>query len=496
MWRYYLLLFLSSGCIMTLELLAGRLLAPYIGVSLYTWTGIIGACLTGMSIGSLFGGWLADKADPRRLLSGMLLVGAGLVAGFLLFHPFISSVAEAVRMLGLNPLLGIFFLSMLLFGVPCFFMAAVSPVAYKLALKDPSKVGSTVGRLSASGIAGSIAGTYATGFWLVPTFGTQAIVMGVAVVLGMLGVAALPWTRSRQVVAGVLVGVLPWVGLQAAPTLANNPCKVESAYYCIRWSLKLDSTGERVVKQLSLDSLIHSGYRVDKPDELWYEYEQVAAWVMDAELDRFARTLFLGGGGYILPYWVERNFPDATVDVIEIDPAVTRVALQEFVPDSRRIKSHNLDARQAMIQFPETRKYNLVFSDVFNDFSVPYHLTTREFHSLVRQHLAEGGLYIMNVVDSNLGPFVGAVAATLQEVFPHVVVLPGSDATGSSRTPQLLVASDRPLPLEEWAKHPLKPRFSVEPLELDGPSVILTDNHAPTDMLLLPIFRERWMARN
>lgn len=169
--RLYLLLFLSSGCIMTLELVAGRLLAPVVGVSLFTWTGIIGACLCGMSFGSLFGGWLADQGEPRRWLGHFFLMGAGLVAALLLAQPFLGAAVRLFAGLGLSPLVGIFALSMLLFGVPCFFMAAISPLAYKLALRDTNKVGTTVGRLAASGIAGSILGTYATGFWLIPPTG-------------------------------------------------------------------------------------------------------------------------------------------------------------------------------------------------------------------------------------------------------------------------------------------------------------------------------------
>jgi len=138
MWRNYLLLFVSSACVMTLELVAGRLVAPYVGVSLYTWTGIIGACLCGMSFGNLFGGWLADRGEPQRWIGRIFLMAAGLVAGLLLFQPFIRTTADTLISFQLQPQFGIFALSIFLFGIPCFFMAAVSPLIWKGPCQDPS----------------------------------------------------------------------------------------------------------------------------------------------------------------------------------------------------------------------------------------------------------------------------------------------------------------------------------------------------------------------
>ena len=491
MWTYYLLLFVSSGCIMTLELVAGRLVAPFIGVSLYTWTGIIGACLTGMSFGSLFGGWLADRGEPNRWLSRLFLTGAALVAALLMFQPLIRLTAKAVMALNLSPLVGIFALSMLLFGIPCFFMAAISPLVYKLALPDRSRVGRTVGRLSASGIAGSIVGTYATGFWLIPSFGTQAIVLGVTAMMGLLGAYTLTWSISRRTITAAVLVAAPWLVTAAAPVLAQNVCKEESAYYCIRVVTE-EREGLGPVKLMRLDYLVHSGIRLEKPDKLWYEYEQVAAWILANRQQPAAQTLFLGGGGYVLPHWVERHYPEAGIDVVEIDPAVTRVALTELVPEAKRIRSYNQDARMALMELPPEQKYDVIFGDVFNDLSVPYHLTTLEFARLVRQRLNEDGLYVLNIIDQKQeGRFLGAMTRTLEEVFPYVYALPGSGNKGG-RGPQLVVASFEEIPWLTWEQHESTPTFDVLPMAVKGEYPVLTDNYVPTDQLLLPIFSDRW----
>src|SRR5688500_12686246 len=77
LWVSLLIVFMASCCTMVLELVAGRILAPFIGVSLYTWTSIIGVCLAGISAGNFMGGVLADKAGSRRTL-GLILLGGGL----------------------------------------------------------------------------------------------------------------------------------------------------------------------------------------------------------------------------------------------------------------------------------------------------------------------------------------------------------------------------------------------------------------------------------
>lgn len=484
-WGVYSLLFVSSMCLMTIELVAGRVVAPYVGVSLYTWTGIIGACLTGMSFGHLAGGWLADRGDPRRWLPRMFFAAALLTSLLFLARPAIGAMADALSANHVPPLAGIFILSTLFFGLPSFCLAAVSPMVYKLALRGDSRVGSTVGRLAASGVAGSIAGTYATGFWLIPAFGTRSILMGITLALAALGSYCLVASPVRRTVTAAVLLTLPWLVGPAVPVDAAAPCDVESAYYCIKVVVSERNERTGPVKKLRLDYLTHSGVRLKDPTHLWYEYEQVVAWILNV------RGLFLGGGGYILPHWVEREFSRATVDVIEVDPAVTQVARAEFVPEMRRVNSYHMDARVALRQLPPKQRYDVVFGDVFSDLSVPYHLTTVEFARLVKARLSESGLYIVNVVDkSSDGPLVGAMTATLKQVFPHVYLLPGSeDKTG--RGPQVIVASETPIPWEQWEKD-LVPPFDVSRLEVSHTSLILTDDYVPTDHLLLPVFSDRW----
>jgi MFS family permease len=197
------IVFVSSACMMILELVAGRIMAPYVGVSLYSWTGVIGVILAGMSLGNYLGGRLADRWASLRLL-GVVFFLAGLL----------SAAVLAVEALGLGlpgawPIvLRIILLTAALFFLPSAVLGMVSPIVVKLSVHDLTKTGSVVGRIYAAGAVGSIVGTFATGFFLISWFGTHTVVWGVAIVLLALGA----------------VFFLKWAGKTAADTSRRQYC--------------------------------------------------------------------------------------------------------------------------------------------------------------------------------------------------------------------------------------------------------------------------------
>ena len=186
-WLAGAVVFFTSGSVLVLEILAGRLLAPYVGVRLETYTAVIGTVLAGIAIGTWLGGRLADRVDPRRTLGPLMVAGGGLS----MLSP------AAVRAAG-HPGLGtaddIISLAVIGFLIPAAVLSAVSPTVVKLQLKDLNVVGSVVGRLSAVGTAGAIAGTFVAGFVLVAAAATTTVIIAVG---------------GSLVVAGALL----WVGL-------------------------------------------------------------------------------------------------------------------------------------------------------------------------------------------------------------------------------------------------------------------------------------------
>jgi spermidine synthase len=487
-WRPNLIVFVSSGCIMILELVAGRIIAPSVGVSLYTWTSVIGVILAGISLGNFIGGRLADRWASPRLL-GLMFFLAGLTALGVLAVDQLNPMDYVEWPL----ILEILALIAALFFIPCTILGTVSPVVVKLAMHDLSRAGRTVGQIYAFGSVGSIVGTFLTGFWLISQFGTYMIVLGVAILLLLLGLLFLLGRRwwGAALALPLLIGGAVWVDRRG---WLEGPCMYETNYFCIK--LRDQEKDGEIVRTLILDRLIHSYTSLDNPAELAYGYEKVYAELTayQAAHHDALQTLFIGGGGYTFPKYMEVTYPDSVLDVIEIDPGVTEVAYENLgLSRDTRITSYNEDARMFLRREPTVR-YDLIMGDAFNDFSVPYHLTTREFNERVHAWLEPDGLYMVNIIDGTYGRFLRAYVHTLQQTFAHVYVAPTStDWRAASRTTIVIVGTDASLDLDAFDAAPywrkwLLSEEEVDALLVEDVAVLLTDRYAPVEQMLAPVF--------
>jgi spermidine synthase len=255
-----------------------------------------------------------------------------------------------------------------------------------------------------------------------------------------------------------------------------------------------------------LDRLIHSFVMLDDPTALGYGYERAYADLTKTYLTGRTdiTTLFIGGGGYSFPRYVEATYPGAAVDVIEIDPAVTRVAHNQLgLGDQTRIRSFNEDARTFLMEWTDPRQYDVVFGDAFNDLSIPYHLTTVEFNRIVATRMKPDGIYLVNVIDKfEDGEFLKAYANGLRAVFPHVYLFGrGSEFLPFDRNTYVLMASRQPLNRQAF-EHITSADSLVERTTTlaedrlntylkSGRALTLTDDFAPVDQLLARLFIER-----
>ena len=275
-----------------------------------------------------------------------------------------------------------------LFFLPSTILGAVSPVVAKLAVRDLNRTGRTVGRIYAAGTVGSIVGTFVTGFVLISTFGTHAIVWGVALVLIAMGVLFLTGgAASRRQRLGLLLGLIFVISagtVSAQQGLLNSPCLRETQYYCIK--VHDEQHEGEPVRALILDRLVHSYTSLIDPARLIYGYEKIYAEATAYAAERHdpLSALFIGGGGYTFPKYMEATYPNSKLDVVEIDPGVTATAYEQLgLSRTTHIATHNEDARMFLMR-PSGDRYTLIMGDAFNDYSVPYHLTTREFNELVQ----------------------------------------------------------------------------------------------------------------
>jgi spermidine synthase len=287
----------------------------------------------------------------------------------------------------------------------------------------------------------------------------------------------------------------------------------ESNYYTIK--LKRDSRNgeETPLESLILDHLIHSYTDLKDPFYLEYEYERIYEEVVrwQATKKESFNALFLGGGGYTFPRFLDRTYPGAKIDVVEIDPEVTRVGLQYLgISETKHIRTMNEDGRWYVMNCREKGKYDFVFGDAFNDLSVPYHLTTREFATQIKSLMTPDGILMANIIDSfKKGRFMPSFIRTLEEVFGkghvHLITL-GTNYDHMGISTYVILASPKPFDVddfvntiqdkakEEMTSH-VMPSDRLQQYLQEHPSDILTDDYVPVDNLIAPIFEERFGYR-
>ncbi|WP_462328506.1 fused MFS/spermidine synthase [Thiohalocapsa halophila] len=481
--------FASSALLLVLEIVAGRLIAPYVGVSLYTWTSIIGVILAGLSLGNWLGGVWADKgADSRSV--GWVLAAGGLYC--LLSLAILNPLGAAVQSQGLTLLSASFTFAAVLFFVPAALIGIVTPLLTTLALRLDPRAGHVVGRMHALAAIGSIAGTFAAGYWLVQSFGTRAVVLGSGLALLALGA---PFLRgsARPAQALLLVGVLAAGLLAVLRDGLVSSCDRESAYFCIRVVERPDLAPPGMARGLVLDHLLHGINHLAEPDLLIAPYvhglDELAYAHFLSAYDDGLDWFFAGGGAYSQPRAVQALSPAASVTVAELDPMVTLTAAESLGLRPAGMTIEHRDARLALADSDET--FDVIVGDVFHDVAIPYHLVTREFAALVRERLAPDGLYLMNVVDTFPDPrLIKAIAKTLETQFRHVDIWM-DQAPEDPRVTFIVSANNGPrLPRTVPARRGFERAWSrmTEDLMAYGtpPAEIplLTDDYAPVERLI------------
>jgi spermidine synthase len=535
-----IVVFIASFCTLVIELVAGRIMAPYVGVSLYTWTSIIGVVLAGISIGAYLGGRIADRY-PRSSTLGWLLFLSGL--GAFSISPLTNLVGGAQFHTSL--MTRILLITTIIFFIPSCLLGMISPVVVKLTLNNLEKTGNVVGKIYAFSTLGSILGTFATGFYLISWMGTRSILLTMGIILILSALIFGGFFKSKRALALFflflfLSFLLPIVGLHvyaitnpeefSFPSSPMESVKAycsyafkfpleeetyffkESNYYTIKLKKSIKGNNGNPLESLVLDHLVHSYTDLEDPLYIEYEYiriyEEMVRW--QARGQQPFKALFLGGGGYTFPRFIEAKYPKAEIHVVEIDPEITRVVKKYLgISENSRIRSFNEDGRWFVMNCEEKGSYDFIFGDAFNDLSIPYHLTTKEFAMQLKSLLKPDGKLMANVIDSfQKGAFMPSYIRTLEEVFGkgnvHLVTL-SSDYEKIGISTCVIVASPQKLDMDDFARTMKKkgqeltshvvPQEKLQEYLKERYSVILTDDHVPVDNLIAPIFEERFGYR-
>ncbi|HEU6444673.1 MAG TPA: fused MFS/spermidine synthase [Gaiellaceae bacterium] len=521
--------FVSGGVVLGMEIAASRVLAPFFGNSLFVWGSLIGIVLAGLSVGYWAGGVLADRRPEPRLLAAVMGLGAlGVLAIPILDEPVLEAIVEWDPGPRLNPLLA----AIALFGAPSVILAGVAPIAVRLHAQSLSTLGHTAGRLFAISTAGSIAGTFATAFWLIPEFGTDQL-LGIAaaalfvaaalfsVAERLVGTAAL--ALAGAVLAGfAAVSLAPETGGTITEAQARNWSPLyrragsvggqqptDVAGLTLRYAKdtryhRLTVADDQTNRYLRFDNSYQSGMPLARPFGTSFQYVDyfhlARAYKPDAR-----DVLFIGLGGGSSPKRLWRDFSDLQIQAVELDPVVVDVAYRFFqLPRDDRLKVAVDDGRRWLDD--DERKWDAILIDAFYADAIPFHLFTSEFMELVRSRLNPGGVVITNTIGSIEGEqsrLFRSVYRTYRTAFPtvlvHPVKLPGDEGDDAIRN-LMLVATEQAAPakeflVERWREvransngapdltKAINDRRDADVSIAGVPT--LTDDYAPTDALLL-----------
>jgi spermidine synthase len=520
------IVFVCGAALMALEMVAARVLAPALGNSIFVWGAVISSVMVALSIGYWLGGQIADRFGASRTFApviaaaGLLTVIAPMVANAVL--PWAAD---------LGPRAGSLAASVLIFFAPSLLMAMVTPLGIRLAAtRGLEHIGRSAGSLSAISTAGSILGTVGTSFWLIPLLSLEPLIVSIGFVLlvASLGALYLPLVYRHEapaedapselhaaharvgtramfaalalVVAGAAVGAYVLVRVAPPPEFNEFGERVllrkDTQYH------RITVTEDATTRHLRFDKSNQSAIALEDPYASRIRYPDYFHLALAVKPDaKRVLVLGLGGGMTTKRFW--RDYPEVSVDSVEIDPVVVDVSKRYFrLPTDARSRVFTQDARRFIQTSKDT--YDIIVIDCYYDDALPFHLTTTEFLREVKAHVAPDGVVVYNVIGALEGDKSGLfrsmyrTAGTVWDrlwVFRVNVGL-GSDPT--QRSNNIVIATDSPLAEGTFLKRVSErvggrvtvPGFAEMPGDLYDGLVrlndvpLMTDAHAPTDSLI------------
>ena len=478
-----LVVFVCGAVVMVYEIVGSRVVAPYFGTSIYVWTSLIGVILASLSLGYWLGGRLADRRASMKMLA-YIIFGAAI---FVLLN-----VAFKDLMLGFlgNNLKGLMwrtlFAALLLFAPASIFLGMVSPYAVRLKIINVQTSGRTVGNLYAISTIGSIAGTFIAGFLLIPLIGTVNILYALALILILLALIIYPGFLGKgDRVFYILVLLAAAYGAYDHNTGKDSVIRLDTRYNHVQiFNTNYWENGKpvRVMKvNNEYSSAIYPG-----SDSLVYEYLQFFRLAEHFNAG-FSSALVIGGAGYSYPRYYLQQYPDATLDVVELDPALTRLAKTYFrLEDDPRMTIHHEDGRTFLNK--RQGKYDVIFVDAFKSLlSVPFQLTTIEAVTKEHDMLNENGIVVKNIVASLEGPasvFLRSSIATYKEVFPKLYVFACHDPADRQRIQSVILVASKSAQAPPMHHHDATLNTylgHVVDVAVPEGTPVLTDDHAPVE---------------
>ncbi len=414
-----LIIFFAGTITMAFELAGSRILGPYFGASIFIWTSLIGIIMGSLSVGYWFGGQVSIRRSDLKILSILLLFGAIFIFVTAFGHDYI--LKRAVKYIP-DFRLQVVISSAVLFGPASLFMGAVLPYAVKLKINTVESSGIAVGRLYALSTIGSITGTFLSGFVLLPLFGFLNIMYALTGILLVFCFWIFFVDKTKVYLAVTLFSIVllssVWIKTY---TKEVDYIDKDTQYNRVFVYNTTDKPTGRPVKMLAVNNEHSSAMFLDGSGLV---FEVLKYYHLVKHFNPgFKHSLMIGGSGYAFPKDYLERYPEATMDVVEIDPELTSIAYSYFdLPHDPRLRIFHEDGRTFINR--EENKYDAFFMDAYKSMiTVPFQLTTKEAIQKIYDILNEDGVVLANLISTlshKSNAFLRAELATYKSVFPQV----------------------------------------------------------------------------
>lgn len=496
-WIFPLWVFLTGASILIIEIVAVRVLSPYYGNTVFTVSSIISTILLALSVGYWVGGSVADRYPTPRPFFLLILAGGG----SLLFTCAVAATALPHYSLALSPVWGPLIFSILLFLLPAFLLGMLSPYAVKLQSLVESQVGigTIAGKMFFWSTLGSISGSVAAGFWLIPQFGVDLILTATGIGLVLLGGLPLlfwdqPRNRNHRLATVALVIGFPIGFISLVPTTPSDMLYVQDGVYEKITIVDGEYRG-RPTRFFYQDKSSSGAMYLDTDDPLDLAYDYTRAYSLYRPfVPEVREALVIGGGVYSIPKALLQALPEATVTVAEIEPSLPTLAETYFdLPRTARLQHSTEDGRRLLAA--REAQYDFIVSDVYYSlFSIPIHFTTREFFELAKSRLSSEGVVVLNLIGSlsHQSPsLILSEIKTFRQVFPNSFFIAVNDPGSKAMQNIIAVGSRADTPLDVSRAHLAQyadpwlmsvPDRLIDLARFDwSQPLILTDDYAPVD---------------
>ena len=491
----YLTEFFAGMSVMAVELGASRLLAPYFSSSQIVWTIIIGTIMIAMALGNIMGGRWADKNPNPDKLYGRIIIAAIWIALIPVLGKYIILGVSALLVFSINNnflIIAAFVACMIVFVFPLFLLGTVTPSLVKYTVDSLDDSGKVVGYLNASNTIGSIIGTFVPTFISIPAVGTSITFLIFAGILLLLAIIYFVSgkTKSVKAVVGVIIFLISCVfGHDNSFAFWQKDLTYEGE--SIYNYLQVSEDDNKVILSTNVLFGVQSVYRKERTlTGMYYDYAMAAPYMAGFYEKDKINILVLGMGTGTYATQCERYLGNVEVKGVEIDQKITDLARKYFeLPESTEVITYDGRAYLQGID-PSEEKYDVIMVDAYQDITIPFQMASVEFFTLVKEHLKEDGVMVVNMnmkTDSKNG-INDYLSDTISSVFNTVYTVDVENNTNRE-----LFASNNPEIADRFfLNYALSSDGDIQNMmgkvkdglkKYEAGNLILTDDKAPVELL-------------